>query len=419
MKNRVHFLVAVFAWLTLVPPCPAENWPSWRGPTSNGVAPPGDYPISWSTEENIVWSIDLPGAAGSTPVVWGNRIFLTGPDQDRNAVICLDRSGREQWRTDLGALRPGKHKKASGCNPSPVIDGRHVWVYFKSGDLGCLNYQGEVLWQVNLQKRYGEDTLWWDLGTSPVLSRDYVIVAVMQTGDSYLVAFEKESGKVAWKVDRNLGAPEEAAQSYSTPVVIDNQGTEQVIVVGADHVTCHDASNGNEIWRVGGLNPTQHKYFRSISSVVVSDGYVLAPYARGDTVTAIRLGGQGDVTDTHVAWTISNAGADVPTPVALDGRFYVVREKAREVVCRDIKSSEIIWRRKLEKHRRGFSSSPVLASGKLYVTREDGTVFVLNAQDGKLLSQNRLDGGFTAATPVFVDNQILLRTGEKLYCIGK
>jgi hypothetical protein len=216
--------------------------------------------------------------------------------------------------------RAGKHKKATGANSSPVTDGECVWVYFKSGELACLDLAtGAERWRVNLQERFGEDTLWWDLGTSPVLTAKAVVVAVMQTGPSYLAAFDRVTGELRWKHDRDVPAPEEAAQSYSTPLVTAGDSTrgepaELLVVLGADHVTAHDAANGTELWRVGGLNPEANGFFRSIASPVLAGDLVIAPYARGGTITAIRRGGSGDVTGSHLAWVRRDIGADVPTP---------------------------------------------------------------------------------------------------------
>ena len=141
---------------------------------------------------------DLPGKGASTPVVWGNRIVLTCAIDGKNGVLCLDLEGQPVWQKTIGAEKAGKHVKATGCNPSATTDGKHVYVYFKSGDLACLDFAGKIVWQHNLQELFGEDTLWWDLGTSPVLTRDNVVVAVMHSGPSYLVAFDKASGKQAW-----------------------------------------------------------------------------------------------------------------------------------------------------------------------------------------------------------------------------
>ncbi|MEZ6056017.1 MAG: PQQ-binding-like beta-propeller repeat protein [Planctomycetaceae bacterium] len=393
------------------------DWPGWRGPTSNGVAAEGKYPVEWTAEKNVAWKVALPGSSGSSPAVWGDRIFVTCPKDGKNGLLCFDRSGKSLWEAEVGTEKPGKHKKGSGSSPSPTTDGKHVFVYYKSGDVAAYTLTGERVWHHNVQEMFGEDTLWWDLGTSPVLTQNDVVIAVMHSGPSYLVAFNKETGKQSWKQARDLGAPEEAAQAYSTPVVFQEGGQERLAVLGADHATCHDAVTGKELWRVGGLNPTQHKYFRSIAGPVVSDGIVVAPYGRGDTVTAIRLGGEGDVTKSHIAWMESSAGADVPTPIAVNGKVYVCRDKG-EVICRDIATGKSLWSATTEKNRNGYSASPILADGKLYLVREDGTTTVLSAADGSQLAQNPLDEEFTVATPVFVDGQILIRTFKHLYCIG-
>ena len=415
----MRLLASLCLIAALASPVMAGNWPNWRGPDQNGVATGSGFPTEWSETKNVAWKIELPGKGSSTPVVWGEQIFLTSGADGQNALLSLNRQGKEQWRVLVGKERPGKSKKASGSNPSCVTDGEHVFAYFKSGDLACVDFKGQIVWQTNLQDKYGEDTLWWDLGTSPVLTKAHCVVTVMQTGPSYLVAFEKATGKVIWKEDRNLGAPEEAAQSYSTPVVLSEKGKETLVVLGADHVTAHDAANGKELWRVGGLNPTGHKYFRSIASAVVHNGIVVAPYARMESVTAVKLGGSGDVTASHVAWTMKGNGSDVPTPTAADGRVYILNDKGT-LSCLNIETGTEIWSGQPEKNRNGFSASPILADGKIYITREDGKTFVL-AQGGefKVLAGNELDGTQTVASPVFVDGKILIRTDTHLYCIGQ
>lgn len=397
----------------------AGNWPGWRGPGSNGVAPGTGFPTKWSKTENVLWKAELPGKGASTPVVWGERIVLTCGIEGKNGVLCLDLGGKELWRQTIGTEKQGKRAKASGCNPSAVTDGRNWYVYFKSGDLACLDFDGKIVWQHNLQESYGADTLWHELGTSPVLTSENVVVAVMHSGPSYLVAFDKAKGKLAWKQDRNLGAPEEAAQSYTTPVVIKDGQGEIIIVLGADHVTAHDAASGRELWRVGGLNPSGEKYFRSIASPVVADGIVIAPYARGSTLTAIRLGGKGDVTKTHVLWTKKNKGNDdVPTPATQGGKVYLCTDQG-ELSCLDVQSGDVLWSGQAEKNRNAFSASPVIADGKIYVTREDGKSFVFEqGKEFKVLAANDLEGETVVATPVPIDGRLLIRTAERLYCIG-
>ena len=404
----------------LASPLLANNWPNWRGPDYNGVASGTGYPTEWSATKNVLWKVELPGLGSSTPIVWGEQIFLTSGAGGKNALLAFNRGGKEQWRVLIGSERPRKNKKASGCNPSCVTDGEQVFAYFKSGDLACVDLAGKLIWQVNLQAKYGEDTLWHDLGTSPVLTKQHCIVAVMQTGPSYLVAFDKASGQVAWKQDRIVDAPEESAQSYATPVVLNENGHETLVVLGADHVTAHDAADGHELWRVGGLNPNpqSEKRLRSIASAVVADGIVLAPYQRGKELTAIKLGGRGDVTKSHIAWKKTGFGTDVPTPAVTNGKAYVLGDRGL-VTCLEIASGKELWSGMTEKNRGAYSSSPILADGKVYVTREDGKTFVLAQGDEfKVLAENELDGTQTVATPVFTDGKILIRTDTHLYCIG-
>lgn len=416
MQRSLLTLLAFGLFSTVVA---AGDWTNWRGPDMKGVASGTGYATSWSADENILWKVPMPGAASSTPIVLGKRIYLTTPADGKNAVLCLRLSdGGEVWRTTVGTERPGKHKKASGSNPSPVTDGRHVYVYFKSGDLACLDLTGKLLWQHNLQEKFGEDTLWWDLGTSPVLTRSHVVVAVMQSGPSYVAAFDKQTGELSWKQDRMLDAPEEANQSYSTPIVTTQGDREILVILGADHVTAHEAETGGELWRLGGLNPTNHKYFRSIASPVVNDDLVIAPYARGGSLTAIRRGGSGDVTSTHIAWFKEGHSADVPTPALADDLLFVCSDKG-VVSCLNVATGDVIWEQQLPKNRNAYSSSPIVADGKLYLTREDGATFVVAAAENyELLGSGELNE-MTVSTPVLVNGRILIRTFENLYCIGK
>ncbi len=239
--NRLLLLLAFLVSSPLL----ADNWPNWRGPNGNGVAEGAGYLQKWDVKKDVLWSVELPGVGGSTPAVWGDHVFVTSPSgtsqDEKNVVLCFDMEGNEKWKRVLGKERQGKHKKGSGSNPSPLTDGQFVYCYFKSGELICLDFDGKTVWHKNLQEEYGEDTLWWDLGTSPVLIDDALVVACVQSGPSYLVAFDKANGDVIWKQDRMLDAPEEANQTYSTPVVVGSGDEQKLVVLGADHVTCHSA----------------------------------------------------------------------------------------------------------------------------------------------------------------------------------
>lgn len=414
----LHFCFAVW----LVPVSYAQtDWPTWRGPNGNGtaiesVSTAKSYPIRWSESENVRWKLPLPGRGASTPIEVGGLVVLTMGVNEENVVFAVDESGKLRWKTSLGKEKGAKHAKASSANSSPVTDGELIFAYFKSGDFGCLDKDGKVVWSNNIQTTYGEDSLWWDLGTSPVVTRNAVVITVMQTGPSFLVAFDKKTGKELWKADRWLDVREEANQSYTTPTVTEIDGQETIVTLGADHVTAHNSADGSLLWKVGGFNPDNDGYFRSISSPVVSGDLILCPYSRGSTLTAVNAK-KSFAEDKRVAWRMG-FGADVPTPAVWKGKLYLLSDKG-VVTCLDPKSGETVWKENLPKSNKAFSSSPLIAGGLLYCTREDATTFVLGdleTSQPKLLSENTIDG-FAVASPIGVRGKIYLRTYEALYCI--
>ena len=270
--------------------------------------------------------------------------------------------------------------------------------------------------------------MWWDLGTSPLLTDNAVVVAVMQTGPSYLVAYDKKSGERLWKVERNLGAPKEAAQSYQTPLNVQVGDRNCIAVMGADHLTIHDASDGRELGRLGGFNPTQHEFFRSIASPVASGNLIVCPYARGDSLTCVRLddlaAGKGE---DSIEWFRDDVGSDVPTPAEHDGRVYVVGDgkAARGLISGiEMETGKTAWSLQLPKSRIGFSSSPLVAGNHLYVTREDAVTYVigpLDADQPALIATNELSDTvpYTVSSLVPVENGLLLRTRNFLYSLGR
>ncbi|MCA9042735.1 MAG: PQQ-binding-like beta-propeller repeat protein [Planctomycetaceae bacterium] len=414
----MYFRYAIFAVAValLANLAKADDWANWRGPAGNGTAPGSGYATTWSDSTNVAWKVDLPGKAGSTPIVVRDAVFMTSAIDGKDGLIKFDRSGTKLWEVTLGAEKEGKHRKGSGSNPSPISDGDLVFVYYKSGDFAAVDFSGKIVWQKNLQQEYGEDTLWWDLGTSPVLTEKHVVVACVQSGPSYLAAFDKQTGELAWKFERNTGAPEEAAQTYATPIVTHYKGQEQIIVLGADQVTCHDAKDGKQLWYLSGMNPGQERFFRSISSPVLSGDIVIAPYARGNSLTAIRMGGSGDISKSHKLWSIESPSADVPTPAATAEHVFVCTDKG-VVACLESATAKEVWRTELQKNRNAYSASPILVDGKLYLVREDAAAFVLDAKTGEQIGEaNTLSDQYVVATPVFVDGDILLRTFSQLYC---
>ena len=399
----------------------ADNWPQWRGPEGNGVVPAGDFPTEFSQQANLAWSVDLPGKGSSTPAVYGGKVFLTVPKNDQDTVMCFDLKGRPLWEKVLGADRKGQrvHKNGSTSNPSPVVDANQVYVYFQSGRLVALTHAGERKWETNLQERWGEDTLWWPLGSSPVLAGGNVVVPVIHEGSSYLAAFDCKSGDVAWKTDRNYKTKKETDQAYTTPQVVrDDSGNEVVVTWGADHLTGHAAKGGKLVWECGGFNPKDEAMWRVIASPALSDGIAVVPYGRTKFVAGVRLGGQGDVTESNRLWERRGFGADCPSPVARDGRVYLLTDRGA-IHCLDLKTGEDIWEEKLPRASAKFFSSPVLAGDLLYAGREDGTLFCVKVEDEGIDVLNEVDlGESIIAAPVLVDGKLLVRAGKELFCFS-
>lgn len=232
MKTILAFGVVLSALMTSSFAESNLRWANWRGPNGDGSAADGNYPVSWSETNNVLWKVSLPGKGCSTPIVWDNHIFVTAPMEGQDAVLSFDSNGKELWKTKLGAERAGKHRNGSGSNASPVTDGQSVFVYFKSGNFAALDFSGKILWQTNLVEAFGRDTLYWDHGTSPVLTEKHVVMARMHHGESWLAAFDKATGVIKWKEARNYETPQENDHSYNTPLVIRYEGREALLVWG-------------------------------------------------------------------------------------------------------------------------------------------------------------------------------------------
>ena len=394
-----------------------DDWPRWRGPRDNGSSEAGVYPVKWDATTNLAWKVDLPGRGSSTPIVCNCRIFLTTPAAGQDAAMALDWSGKRLWQTPLGPERPGKHCNGSGSNPSPATDGRRLVVYFKSGTLAALDLDGKILWKTNVQERFGKDTFYWDVGTSPVLTEEDVVVAMMHHGESYLAAFNKRTGRLHWKVSRNYDTPVEGDHAYTTPIIFWHQEKEALLVWGGQRLTAHDAADGKLIWSCGDFNPQNNANWPAVASPVIAGQIAVVPYGRGECLHGIRLGGKGDVTSTHRAWKRNDTGAFVPTPAEWRGRVYLLRDRG-DVECLDPANGKTLWNGRLPRKSANYYASPTVADGKLYAAREDGMVFVATAEGRfEVLAQNDM-GERIIASPVPVAGRLLLRGEKHLFCVG-
>jgi outer membrane protein assembly factor BamB len=280
---------------------------------------------------------------------------------------------------------------------------------------------GTLLWQKNLQREYSQFGLNWGYASSPLLHDGKLVIQVLHGNDtdepSYVVAFDPLTGSEIWREERPTDAQRESPDAYTTPAVVNVDGKDQIVISGGDYVTGHDPATGKEIWRAAGLNPGREGNFRIIASPVVADGIIYAP-TRNRPLLALRAGGSGNVTTSHLAWKWDRTGGpDVPTPVC-DGKYFYMVADNGVVTCLDAKTAEVIWGP--ERAAEGTTSaSPLLADGKLYITNELGVTTVLAAgPEYKKLATNELDNSYTLSSIAVAGKQLFLRTATHLYCIA-
>lgn len=396
------------------------DWTSWRGPANHGSIEHGIYPVHFGAEKYL-WRTGLPGKGCSTPILMEGLIYLTAPAEGSDALVCYDMQGAEQWRAVFGKENAGKHRNGSGSNASPITDGRAVFVFFKSGTFAAVELSGKVRWQTDLVERYGKDTLFWDHGTSPVVTDKFVVMTRMHQGESWLAAFDKLSGELVWKIPRNYQTPVECDHGYSTPLVIPFQGRESILVWGAQHLTIHNASDGQVTWSCGDFNPEEQKLWPAIATPVIVGDMAVIAYGRNDRgiprLHGIRLNGSGDVTQTNHVWNRDDVGTFVPTPVVYQGQVILVRDRG-EVASVDPATGKTIWEGSFPKNRANYYASPLIAAGKLYAPREDGVVAVASVSNNKfeVLAENDM-GESVIGSPIPAGNGILIRGEQHLFYV--
>jgi outer membrane protein assembly factor BamB len=396
------------------------DWTNWRGPGAAGSLAQGVYPQEFNAEK-FTWRVELPGKGSSTPIVSKEKIYLTAPSDGKDCVLCFDASGKEIWRTVFGQEDPGKHANGSGSNASPVTDGQTIFAYFKSGTFAALGLDGSVLWKKDIVAEYGKEQMFWDHGSSPVLTRNHAVLVRMHAGQSWLAAFNKSDGQLAWKIDRTYQTPVENDQCYTTPVVMEYQGQEAILVWGAEHITIHSANDGKLLWSCTDFNPDDNRLWPAIASPVVVDDMVIVAFGRNDRgnplLYGVRLSGSGDVTQTNHIWKRTDVGTFVPTPSVRENQLIVLGDQG-EVEALDVHTGKTLWKSQLPKNRNKFYASPLWAGDSIYAAREDGVVFVATYTDGqfKVVAENDM-GESVIGSPVPMGNGLLLRGEHHLYSI--
>ena len=403
----------------------AENWPGWRGPSGDGVSTGKGIPTKWSSTENIAWRIAVPGEGHSSPIVWGDKVFLTSSltEKNKRILLCIDRlSGQTVWQRDVVQSPPETiHRLNSRASGTPATDGKQVYVTFMraEGDkviapnvgserlitpgkiiVAAYDLDGNEKWKTNV----GDFVSAHGFNTCPVLFEDSVILNGDHDGDAYLVALDRQSGRQRWRTRR-----ENKTRSYVTPIIREIDGITQMILSGSLCIASYDPRNGKRHWIVDG--PTE----QFVASMVYDGKYVFATggYPERHTL-AIRPGGKGNVTDTHIAWRTTRGAAYVPSPI-ISGRYLLMVADSGIASCFEARTGKRHW---MERLPGGHSPSPVSADGLVYFVSDRGVTTVIRPSETfAVIAKNEL-GEPVSASPAISQGQIFLRTHQHLYCIG-
>ena len=432
-----------FVWaLVLVTASAAEagNWLQWRGPYFNGSTDEKSLPSHWSKTEGVAWSVDLPGAAAATPIIWDDRVFLSGIDSVKETLqaTCYDRNNGELlWQHDVAR---GIHKddRSNFASPSPVTDGKVVVFFYGNGDMVGFAMDGRRLWARNIQKDHGPFAFLWTFSSSPVLLDGKLYLQVLQRdvpveghglqdrpNESYLLAMDPQTGKTLWRRVRPSQAQAESREAFSTPIPFRYKGAWQLLLVGGDALTAHDPATGDELWRWGTWNPTRIEHWRLVVSPVAGDGVILVCAPKRDPVYAIKAGGTAVLDDRAVAWVsrdVREVSSDVPTPAYYDGDFFVLSDVRKCLSRVQPRTGKVKWTIPTP-GRSKYEASPLAADGKIYLINFDGQVAVIGAAKGEVLSvipmDEAADGEVVRASISAAYGQLFIRTTRTLYCVGR
>ncbi len=422
---RILLFVLVFPILA-----PAENWPQWRGPAANGISTEKGAPVEWSADRNVLWKVPLKGLGTSTPIVWGDRVFITsqigdGPFEQRarlaDGVVAARQTGavpqvqfvihafsaptgRALWEHQFNAEDdlPKVHLKHNLASPSVVTDGELLYAWFGTGQVRALDLNGKLVWQRHLGKEVGPFEILWAHGSSPLLYMDSLILLCDHQGAAYLMSVDKKSGKTRWKADRGNDR-----RSYTTPFIAQGPKGDELIINSSERIDAYNPATGEFLWhatepnRVPVSMPVQHA-----GVLYTSRGYNSGPYM----ALAVR---ERSGSQPEMKWHVPTGAPYVSSLLYYDGLIYMATETGI-ASCVDATNGKLLWRERLGGV---FSASPVAADGKVYLINEGGDAFVLQAgRELKILHRNKI-GERTLASPAISSGRLFLRTDEHLIAI--
>ena len=459
MKSITPVLTALAAASAIAAEPPAApalaNWPQWRGPQATGAAPRANPPVSWSESKNVKWKVKLPGFGTGTPIVWGEKIFILSavPGEDAGGpaaaapaeppraesaggegrpggrqrgggglrsekptrkhqfvVLCLNRKdGKIEWQKTARDELPheGHHRDHGFASGSPITDGRHLFAYFGSRGLYCYDLDGSLKWETDLgdmQSRNG-----FGEGTSPALHGNHLVVNWDHEGEDFVVGLDARTGKEVWRQRRD------EPTTWSTPLIVEHAGKLQAVISASNRIRSYDLSSGRPLWHVGGMTANV------IPSPVADFGMIYATSGfRGSALLAIKLGHEGDLTDSPaIAWKHDKRTPYVPSPLLYGERLYFYSGNDGLLSCFNAKSGQLLIEAERVPELGGVYASPVGAGGKVFLLGRDGRAVVIKDADKlEVLAQNRLDDRFDAS-PAVAGNQLFLRGHQHLYCIAE
>ncbi len=433
LRQEISMFKQACLLLTIVIFCFADsvtaqnsNWPQWRGPKLDNVSAESGLPTEFDKDTNLAYRLELPGPGGASPIVWDDHVYLTTiDDADGIHLICVDPSGSEKWRQPLKGKNKASRDKANSASPSPCTDGEHIWANSTAGYLQCFDMQGEEVWSVDLQDRYGDFKIQFGMTSTPILDQGRLYLQMIHgsmrdrssTSEGWVVALDAKSGEEIWKHHRLTDGTLENKHSYTSPIICREGDTEYLVTHGADYAIGHSLEDGSELWRCGGLNPRDDRYnqfLRFVASPVFYDGKLIIPSAKNGPVFCLKTELEGTVEDNESSfhWKMEKGTPDVSTPACHNGLVFLTRENGSLMVL-EADSGDITYsdRQFAGSHR----SSPVIADDKVFVVDRTGKVLVFSLQkEPELLATNDL-AEETTASPAIANGRIYIRTFEALY----
>lgn len=415
--------VCLAVWLALhLPTSQAANWPTWRGPDGTGVTTETELPLTWSATQHVKWKTPLPEAGNSTPIVWGDRIFVTQNVGNRRTLTCFARQDGEQlWQK--GPTREAKertHPTNPYCAASPVTDGERVVAWFGSAGLWCWNLAGEEQWHLDLGPQDHE----WGYAAGPVIHGDLCFLNFGPGEQTFLVAVEKRTGKKAWQVDVPPVHPAERTDgfagkegeigSWSTPLIVPATGHDELVMSWPTWLVAYEPKSGKELWRCDGLNPLIY------TSPMFGEGVIIGSGGYGGNTVAVKPGGAGDVTANRL-WHKIRDKQRIGSGVITGGHFYILNTPGT-AQCLELQTGKQVWEERLQGSpgRSESWASMVLSGDRIYVMNQAGDTIVLRASPKfEQLAVNTLGDGLSNSSPAVSDGQLFLRTHRHLWCIGK